>query len=120
MKLYSLKQYNDFLNSKKCKFLSWLGLFTPYYDSPIGFELWLSSQDNFDEEQLNRCNSHNLRVLAGKCKAHLFQKAKCFSNKTGIFLGILVTHEDNYYILMDEYGNKWYESCVGRIEFIKD
>lgn len=120
IKFHTLKQYNDFIESKLCKFLMRIGLFTRHYDSPIGIELWLSSSKDFDERELERTHSHNLRLLKTRCDLHLYQKAKGFGSRIGRFLGILVTHEDYYYILMDEYGNKWYESCVGKIEFIKD
>lgn len=122
IKFHSLKQHNDFLESTICLVLYRLGLFTFQYDSPIGIELWLSSQKDFDEKELERMgqNAHNLRIFKTKCELHLFQKARCFGNRAGIFLGILVTHEDYYYIFMDEYGHKWYESCVGKLEFIND
>lgn len=121
IKMHSLKQYNDFWESRICRFLMWTGLLTGNYDSPIGIELWLSSEKDFDEKELIRMeHSHNLRILASRCKVHLFQKAKGFGSKVGTFLGILVTHEDYYYILMDKWGNKWYESCVGKLEFMKD
>lgn len=120
IKFHTLKQYNDFIFSKKYKFLSRINLITPNYNSPIGIELWLSSPKDFDNKELDRLNSNTLKLLASKCKLHLFQKARCFSTRIGVFIGILVTHEDYYYILMDKYGNKWYESCVGRIEFMND
>lgn len=120
IKFHTLKQYNDFLLSKKYKLLAHLGLITPTYDSPIGIELWLSSSKDFDKQELYRTKSNNLIRLATICDLHLFKKAKCFGSRVGILLGILVTQEDYYYILMDNYGNKWYESCVGKLEFIKD
>ena len=120
IKLYSLKQYNDFFDKKFVKFLGWLGLITMHTDSPIGIELWLSSPKDFNEEELERIHSKTLKYLGIQCRLHLFKKAKCFGSKTGTFLGILVTHEDYYYILMDEYGNKWYESCASKLEFIKE
>lgn len=113
---YSLKAMDDFHDSRLCKFLCKLGLYTFHYHSPIGAYLWLSSPKDFENIPEHNTNLHS---LAGKCKAHLFQYAKGFGNKTGRFLGILVTQEDYYYILMDDEGNKWYETCVGRIEFIK-
>lgn len=120
IKFYTLKQYNDFCESKICKILFRLGLLTVSFNSPIGIELWLSSSKDFDKKELERTHSHNLELLKTRCKLHLFQKVKCFGNKIGTFLGILVTHEDYYYILMDDYGNKWYESCIGKLEFIND
>lgn len=120
IKFHTLKQYNDFWESRICRFLMWTGLLTGNYDSPIGIELWLSSSKDFDSKEVDRCNDKNLKRLATICSLHLFQKAKSFSPKIGMFIGILVTHEDNYYILMDNYGNKWYETCAGKIEFIKD
>lgn len=97
----------------------WTGLLTNSYNSPIGIELWLSSEKDFNRKELERCDN-TLKLLAAKCKTHLFQKARGFGSKVGILLGILATHEDYYYILMDSSGNKWYESCVGRLEFIKE
>lgn len=120
IKLHTLKQYNDLLYSKKYRLLARLGLITPAYDSPIGIELWLSSTKDFDKRELRRTKSSNLIHLATICELHLFQKARCFGSRVGTLLGILVTQEDYYYILMDNYGNKWYESCVGKLEFIKD
>lgn len=121
IKMHSLKEYNDFLESKWFKFLLYIGLFTGNYYSPIGIELWLSSPKDFDEKELDRIfNNHNIKLLASRCKVHLFQKAKGFGSRIGTFLGILVTHEDYYYILMDEYGNKWYETCCSKLEFIKN
>ena len=122
IKFHTLKQYNDFWESNICELLLKIGLLTGYYDSPIGTELWLASQKSFDEKELTRMgqSANNLRLLKTKCNLHLFQKARCFGSRIGVFIGILVTHEDYYYILMDEYGNKWYESCVGKIEFINN
>lgn len=118
---YSLQAYNDFHEKRLCKILMRLGLYTGSFNSPIGIFLWLSSSKDFNDAELNRMySSTNLKVLAGKCKAHLFQKAKGYGSKIGRFIGILVTQEDYYYILMDDKGNKWYESCVGKIEFLKD
>ena len=117
--LYSLKAYNNFLESKLCRWLTRFKLYMDSFDSPIGIYLWLSSPKDFDENEIKRLGSENLKSLAGKCKAHLFQYAKTHNNKTGRFIGILVTHEDFYYILMDDEGNKYYESCVGRLEFLK-
>ena len=113
--LYSLKAYNDFRSSKVYKWLKRLGLYKEGYHSPIGLYLWLSSPKDFDKEYL----TDNLRHLSKVCELHLFQKVKSYS-RIGTLLGILVTHEDYYYILMDEYGNKWYITCCSRIEFIKD
>ena len=121
IKFHTLKQYNDFIYSKKCKLLVRLGLITANYDSPIGIELWLSSYKDFDKQELYRTKSNNLIRLATICDLHLFKKAKSqYCRRVGTFIGILVTQEDYYYILMDNYGNKWYESCVGKLEFIKD
>lgn len=120
IRFYSLKQYNDFSESRLCKFLMWIGLYNDSFYSPIGIELWLSSFKDFDDKELDRFGSSNLKVLAAKCKIHLFQKAKGYGLKTGKLLGIMVTHEDFYYILMDEYGNKWYETCCSKLEFIKE
>ena len=117
--LYSLQAADKFHESRLCKILFKLGLYTFNYDSPIGLYLWLSSPKDF--ETLTDENKYiNLRSLAGKCKAHLFQKAKGYGSKTGYFIGILYTHEDLYYILMDNNGNKWYETCCGKLEFLKD
>ena len=121
IKFHTLKQYNDFIYSKKCKLLVRLGLITANYDSPIGIELWLSSYKDFDKNELDRLNDTNLTLLAKRCELHIFQKAKSqYGRRVGTFIGILVTQEDYYYILMDNYGNKWYETCVGKLEFIKD
>lgn len=122
IKFHSLKQYNNFWKSRICKLLLNIGLLTGSFDSPIGIELWLSSNKDFDEKELERMGSsaHNLRLLRTRCDLHLFQKARGFGSKVGVFIGILVTHEDYYYILMDRYGNKWYESCVGKLEFVND
>lgn len=117
--LYSLKAYNNFHESKLCRWLIRLGRYTGSFDSPIGIYLWLSSPKDFDENEIKRLGSENLKSLASECKTHLFQYAKTYNNKTGRFIGILVTHEDFYYILMDDEGNKYYESCVGRLEFLK-
>ncbi len=117
--LYSLKAYNNFHESRLCKWLFRFRLYTGSFDSPIGIYLWLSSPKDFNEIEIKRLGSENLKFLAGKCKAHLFQYAKTHNNKTGRFIGILVTHEDFYYILMDDEGNKYYESCVDRLEFLK-
>lgn len=118
--LYSLKAYNNFHESKLCRWLIRLGLYTGSFDSPIGIYLWLSSPKNFDKTEINRLGSENLKSLAGKCRAHLFQYAKTYNNKTGRFIGILVTHEDFYYILMDDEGNKFYITCCSKLEFIKE
>jgi hypothetical protein len=121
IRLHTLKQYNDLVLSKKYRLLVRLGLITTNYDSPIGIELWLSSTKDFDNKELDRLGSNNLKLLAKRCELHIFQKAKSqYGRRIGTFLGILVTHEDYYYILMDEYGNKWYETCVGKLEFIKN
>ena len=116
IKFHTLEQYNNFNNSKICKILYWLGLYTYAYNSPIGAELFLSSTKDFDKKYLN----NNLRHLETICNLHLFQKAKSFGSRVGLFIGILVTHEDNYYILMDDYGYKWYITCCGKLEFIKE
>ena len=115
IKFHTLKQYCEFEESKLYKILSWFGLCTHQYNSPIGIELWLTSIKDFDKEYL----THKLEHLAKICELHLFQKAKCYG-RIGIFLGILITHEDYYYVLMDEYGNKWNVTCSARLEFIKD
>lgn len=120
IKFHSLKQYNDFIESRLYKVLLWLRLIEPTYNSPIGIELWLSSHKDFDNKELDRCNYKSLKHLATVCELHLFQKAKSFSTKVGRLIGILVTHEDNYYILMDEYGSKFYITCCGKLEFIKE
>ena len=117
--LYSLQAADKFHESRICKVLYKLGLYTFYYDSPIGLYLWLSSPKDFEDIPDDKWHT-NLRSLAGKCKAHLFQYAKGYGNKIGRFIGILYTQEDYYYILMDDNGNKWYESCVGKLEFLKD
>lgn len=116
--IHSLRRYNKILNSKLFRFITYLGLHTGSFDSPIGLWLELSSPSDFDKNELEKLGSENLKRLARKCKLHLFQKAKTCTGREAIFIGILVTHEDYYYILMDECGNKWYESCVGKIEFI--
>ena len=116
IKFHTLKQYYEFEDSKLHKILSWLGLCTNKYNSPIGIELWLTSNKDFDKKYL----TNNLEHLAKICELHLFQKAKSFGPKIGRFIGILVTHEDYYYILMDEYGSKWYITCCSRLEFIKE
>ena len=113
---YSLKAMDSFHDSKLCRLLFKLGFYTFNYCSPIGAYLWLSSPKDFDNIPEN---NYNLRSLADECKKYLYRYAKGFGNKTGRFLGILVTHEDYYYILMDDEGNKWYETCVGKLEFIK-
>ncbi len=115
---YSFTAVDKFHNSKICSLLYRLGLYTFSYNSPIGMYLWLSSPKDFENIPEDKYHN-NLRILAAKCKVHLFQKAKGFGCKTGRFIGILVTQEDYYYILMDDYGNKWYETCVSRLEFIK-
>lgn len=120
IRFYSLKQYNDFFESRLYKILLWLKLITPNYNSPIGIYLWLSSSKDFDSKEIDRCHDQSLKRLATICSLHLFQKAKSFSPKIGIFIGILVTHEDNYYILMDEYGHRWYITCCSKLEFIKE
>lgn len=120
IKFHTLKQYNDFIESKLYKVLLWLKFITPNYNSPIGIELWLSSSKDFDSKEIDRCSDKSLKHLATVCELHLFQKAKGFSPIIGIFIGILVTHEDNYYILMDKYGNKFYITCCSKLEFIKE
>ena len=120
IKFYTLKQYNDFKESKIYKLLSQINLYTEQYNSPIGIELWLSSSKDFSEDEINRCTDKSIKYLATICRLHLLQKAKGFGSKIGILLGIIITHEDNYYILMDEYGNKWYENCCSKLEFIKE
>lgn len=120
IKFHTIKQYNDFVESRLYKILLWLKLIKPTYNSPIGIELWLSSSKDFDSKEIDRCNDQSLKRLATICSLHLFQKAKSFSPKIGIFIGILVTHEDNYYILMDKYGNKFYITCCAKLEFIKE
>lgn len=116
IKFHTLEQYNNFEKSKFCKILYWLGLYTRAYKSPIGAELFLSSTKDFDDKYLD----NNLRHLKTLCKLYLFQKAKSLGLKVGRFIGILVTHEDYYYILMDEQGNKWYITCCSKLEFIKE
>ena len=116
IKFHTLEQYNNFEKSKICKILYWLGLYTYSYSSPIGIELFLSSTKDFDERYLD----NNLRHLETLCKLHLFQKAKSFGPRVGRFIGILITHDDYYYVLMDEYGNRWNITCCARLEFIKD
>ena len=116
IKFHTLEQYNNFNDSKLCRILYWLGLYTYQYNSPIGAELFLSSTKDFDERYLN----NNLKHLQTICKLHLFQKAKSYGSRVGVLLGILVTHEDCYYVLMDEYGYRWYITCCGRLEFIKE
>lgn len=118
--LYSLKAYNDYRKSKLHRVLFYLGLDTSRYDSPIGINIWLSSPKDFNEEEIKRANSKNLSYLAGKCKTHLFQYTEDITGKKGRFLGILVTQEDYYYILMDNEGNKWYVTCVSKLKFIKN
>lgn len=120
IKFHSLKQYNDFVESRLYKILSLLKLTTSVYNSPIGIELWLSSSKDFDEKEIDRCKDKSLKHLATVCRLHLFQEAKSFSPRVGRFIGILVTHEDNYYILMDEYGYRWYITCCSKLEFIKE
>ena len=117
--LYSLKAVENFHNSKLCKLLYRLGLYTFNYNSPIGLYVWLSSSKDFSQKDLKH-RSSNLEHLAKICELHLYQRAKGFGTRTGKFIGILATHEDYYYILMDEYGNKWYETCCGKLEFLKD
>ena len=116
IKFHTLEQYNNFEKSKFNKTLRWLGLYTHNYNSPIGAELFLSSTKDFDEQYLN----NNLNHLKTICRLHLFQKAKSYGSRIGVLLGILVTHEDYYYVLMDEYGYRWYVTCCARLEFIKD
>lgn len=118
--LYSLEAYNSFITSKACRLLIRLGLFTGSYNSPIGLYLWLSSQKDFNKKALEELNDNNLKHLSKVCELHLFQRVRSISGKIGTFLGILVTHEDYYYILMDDYGNKWYETCCSKLEFLKD
>lgn len=120
IKFHSLKQYNDFIESRLYKILLWLKFIKPTYNSPIGIELWLSSYKDFDNKELDRCDDKSLKHLATVCELHILQKAKSFSPKVGRLIGILVTHEDNYYILMDEYGNKFYITCCAKLEFIKE
>lgn len=117
--LYSLKAYNDYIESKLFKILFYLGLDTLQYDSPIRINIWLSSPKDFYEEEIKRLQSKNLESLAGKCKTHLFQYAKDITGKKGRFLGILVTQEDYYYILMNDEGFKWHVTCCSKLEFIK-
>jgi hypothetical protein len=116
IKFHTLEQYNNFEKSKFNKTLRWLGLYTHNYNSPIGVELFLSSTKDFDEQYLN----NNLNHLKTICRLHLFQKAKSYGSRIGVLLGILVTHEDYYYVLMDEYGYRWYITCCAKLEFIKD
>lgn len=118
--LRSLKAYNDYRNSKLHKVLFYLGLDTSQYNSPIAINIWLSSPEDFNEKEIKRLQSKNLESLAGKCKSHLFQYAKDVTGKKGRFLGILVTQEDYYYILMNDEGYKWYVTCCSKIEFIKN
>ena len=108
------------MESRLFKILLFLKLITPSYNSPIGIELWLTSYKDFDEKEIDRSKNYVLKHLSIICELHLFQKAKSFSPKIGRLIGILVTHEDNYYILMDEYGNKFYITCCGKLEFIKE
>lgn len=116
IKFHSLKQFRTFERSTLCKLLRWIGLYTNQYNSPIGAELFLSSSRDFDEHYLD----NNLRHIATICRLHLFQRAKSFGSKVGRLIGVLITHEDYYYILMDEEGNKWYITCCGKLEFIKE
>lgn len=118
--LYSLKAYNNFHESRLCRWLIRLGLYTGRFNSPIGINIWLSSPEDFNEKEIKRLQNKNLESLAGKCKSHLFQYAKDVTGKKGRFLGILVTQEDYYYILMNDEGYKWHVTCCSKIEFIKN
>ena len=119
IKFNTLEQYNNFVESRLCKFMHWLGLYRYNWDSPIGCTVWLTSSKDFNEVELDRLGSDSLKKAALKYKLHRLQKVHTLGEE-GILIGVEVTHEDFYYILMTDKGKLWYPPVNAKICFIKN
>lgn len=120
----TLKAYNDFysLPSWIFWFLYKIRLFGPHYISPMSVSCKLMKTTDFKDEEINRAGSTNLKNISEKVKDKLGRRVRYYERKEEYILkGLMLTHEDYYYILycppLDSYV---YSSCTGGIDFIED
>lgn len=63
-------------------------------------------------------DDRNLKCILTELREHRGEHVELLGGRSGIFLGIEATHEDYYYIVMQDDGKKICSSCVGSLKFI--
>lgn len=110
------KDYDDYLSQCEGKVhLVNIGAETFYSGTTIDYCIY---DVQTAKEVAEKTTDANLVAICDIFIKNYGKKMLCASDSVGELIGLNLTHEDYYYILIDEDGNTWYESCVGKIKEI--
>lgn len=121
-KFKSLEEMHAWLDSKNCKRLCKFGLLQPSYFSPMHLSCVLD-ESNIHMDYIKSLNEINLEHMCNEYLQYKNVYCKCAGKYDyGYFVGVEVTQEDLYYVLMDDNksGSLLYCAGVGGIEVIDE